>query len=79
MHNIKSFRWMLFIMGLTMFWMFVPLLIVSRILGPLGGVGILVSLAFVWYGAPKANTWLVQNSAPFRRVWIWAREKEETP
>ena len=79
MYNIKSMRWMLFVMFLTMFWMFVPLLIVTRLFGPLGGVGILVSLAFVWYGAPKANTWLVQNVAAFHSVWVWARANEETP
>jgi hypothetical protein len=79
MANIKSLRWMLFIMVLTCFWMFVPLLIITRIAGPMGGIGLLVSLAFVWFGAAKVNAWLVHNSATFRVIWEWARENEETP
>jgi hypothetical protein len=80
MNNIKSIRWLLFIMGLSMFWMFVPLLIVSRLVGhPLGIVGLVASLAFVWYGMPKVNAWLLQNSETFRVIWEWARENEETP
>jgi hypothetical protein len=71
---------MLFVMVLTCFWIFVPLLIVSRLVGhPLGIVGLAASLAFVWYGMPKVNTWLVHNSATFRVIWEWARENEENP
>ena len=73
-----SIRWMLFMMALTMFWMFVPLLIVSRFTGPLGLPGFLVAMAFVWYGMPKVNKWLIVNT-PFGNVWRWARENEETP
>lgn len=75
MNNVKSMRYLFFVMFLTMFWMFVPLFIISRFTGPLGAAGLLVAIAFVWFVMPKANTWLIANT-PFGRVWHWARAKE---
>jgi hypothetical protein len=76
MYNIKSMRYLFFVIGITVFWMFVPIFIASRFLGPLGGMSILISLVCVWYGAPKANAWLIHNSETFRVLWEWAREGE---
>jgi hypothetical protein len=75
-NNIKSGRFLGFILILTVFWMFVPLFIITRLMGPTGPIGFLVALGFVWFAAPKVNSWLIVNNPAFRRLWEWAREGE---
>ena len=71
MHKV-SIRFYFFVMALTIFWLFVPLWIVSRFTGPLGALGIVICLVSVCFLMPKANAWLVVHT-PFGRVWDWAR------
>jgi hypothetical protein len=78
MNNIKSFRWLFFVMTLGIFWLFTPL-VLGRFLTPEGEVlsplWLVGGLLFAYFAAPKVNAWLVVNT-PFGRVWTWARAKE---
>lgn len=69
MHNIKSFRYLLFVIIWILFWIFTPLFLVrTYIEGPLNPLWLVGTVAFMFYGAPKVTKWLVQNTA-FRHVW----------
>ena len=71
---IGSTRYLVFAGCVVLFWMAVPLLILTQFTGPLGQ-GILIYLVFMYFALPYINTWLVSHTR-FGKLWAWARANE---
>ncbi len=71
-----STRFLLFMTVYTLLVLWIPPFLTSWAVGEsssLPGIVMILTIAFIWFGFAKANSWLVHHT-PFGKVWVWAKQ-----